>query len=182
MKRKLLSLCALAVMAGCVALAAAYVAGQGTLTTVQGEMALNEYGCVHNCTAEYEIRHAKALVRANPSLDGTPNIRIVAKVARSAFGVTYLQDINDPEDFTTWNLSKITADVVDDHFMAFDGMENGFKGYRYKIGDVVSVFGTVTFTKLGSRNYTTFTMYQPTIYRVNDKEDLGLLPPAQYLA
>lgn len=179
--KKLLSFCALAAMAGCVVLAAACMTGKDTLTTVQGGMALNEYGCAHNCTAEYEIRHAKALVKADPSLDGTPNVRIVAKVARSAFGVTYLQDVNDPEDFTKWSLSKITADVVDDHFMAFDGMENGFKGYRYKIGDVVSVFGTVTFAKLGSRNYNTFTMYQPTIYRVNEKEDLSILPPAQYL-
>ena len=179
--KKLLSLCLLATLAGGTALAAAYVAGKGNLISATGEITLNEYGCVHGCTAEYEIRHAKGLVKANPSLDGTPNVRIVAKVARSAFGVTYLQDVNDPEDFTKWSLSKITADVVDDHFMAFDGMENGFKGYRYKIGDVVSVFGTVTFTKLGSRNYNTFTMYQPTIYRVNEKEDLSILPPAQYL-
>lgn len=179
--KKLLSICLLATLAGGTALAAAYVAGKGNLIPATGEITLNEYGCVHGCTAEYEIRHAKALVKADPSLDGTPNVRIVAKVARSAFGVTYLQDVNDPEDFTKWSLSKITADIVDDHFMAFDGMENGFKGYRYKIGDVVSVFGTVTFTKLGSRNYTTFTLYQPTIYRVNEKEDLSILPPAQYL-
>lgn len=145
---------------------------------VAAGVALNDYGCVGSCTAEYEIRHVKAILAANPDLIGTKDIRITCKVSRTFWGTEYFQDINDEVDVSKWSSSKITQDFVDAHFLALDGFQTGLS---FKRDDVVGIVGTLKWEKLGSKRYKVLTLYRPTVYRVNDHINLGLLPPAQYL-
>ena len=141
----------------------------------------NEYGCVANCTAEYEIRHVKSILAERPDLEGTMDVRIICRASRSFWGVNLFQDLDDPADYSTWSMSQMTQEEADGHLMAFDGLENSFKGCRYKAGDLVCAFGEVRYAKVGTKGRRLLTLRNPTVYRVNDAMDLGLLPPAVYL-
>ena len=180
MKTKTLCLLAIA-SASILAALAAYAPSSPDAAAVYGVAEVNEYGCVANCTAEYTIAHAIQLLRENPSLEGTKNVRIVAKVSKVAFGTQYFQDLDDMTDYVGYTSKQLTADVVGNNLMAFDGLEDGFVGYRYKAGDAIGVFGEIRFSKIGNRNYKTLTIVNPTIYKVGEKAHLELLPEPSYL-
>ena len=145
---------------------------------VAAQIVRNDYGCAGNCTAEYEIRHVKSILAATPSAIGTKDVRILCKASRVFGGVQYFQDIDDPVDVSGWSSSQVNQSFVDGHFLSIDGFQNGFS---FKTGDTVGIVGTLTWEKLGTKGYKVLTLYAPTFYRVNDKLNLGLLPPPQYL-
>lgn len=136
----------------------------------------NEYGCVGDCTGEYEIRHVKQILQEHPELNGSQNVRFKVKVSKMADGLQWFQDVNDPMEFK--KIKDVTNEARTGQLAtSTSGIVQGLSGYVQ--GDVISFAGAVYWSKVYG-NYT-LDIHNLSIYRINEKEDLNYLPPVNYL-
>ena len=138
----------------------------------------NEYGCAGNCTGEYYGSHVKELLVANPKLNGTENVRIIAKVSKFAHGYQWFQDIDDNTYYKSY--TQVTPTAIHDALFAIDGATFGYDLNKFKQGDIVAFYGTINYVK-GQYGAYTLEVFRPTFYKWNDKVDLSLLPAVVYL-
>lgn len=135
----------------------------------------NEYGCMYNCTAEYEINHVYRLFENKPSGYSIDGVRFKVKFASDCAGNRWFQDC--------WDLGsyKYSAPIKSNlgSLLMLNGREQGLN--RFKSGDTVCFFATI------SRAWSPWGIQKvlyaenPTFYRVNDKEDLSLLETPVYI-
>lgn len=171
------ALAALATLSGTTAITLQAKGGFGVFATVR----LNEYGCESNCTAEYYPSDLITRVKADTTLVGTQNVRVIAKACNIASDTanTYFQDI-------TYGAKAIT---VLDPAKHFDGnlvirISGTVSGLSYTACDTVAFYGEIGMkdAKFGNRGtYTIVEIKNPTVYQVNNQKDLSLLVDPVYL-
>lgn len=138
----------------------------------------NEYGCAHNCTAEYYPTHVKSLMENNEALNGTKGVRFIAKVSKYASGVQWFQDIDNDAYYQSF--LDITPEVIKNELITVTGFSNGYDMTKFQQGDIVCFFGEVHYTKQGYGAYTV-EVNSPVFYQWNEKQNLSLLQDAVYL-
>ena len=182
MKKKTLKVCIIAALAMIASTTATVVATNTKgLAEVFAGIRLNEYGCEQNCTAEYYPSDLITRVKADTTLVGTKNVRVLAKACNIASDTanTYFQDV-------TYGAKAIT---VLDPAKHFDGnlvirISGTVSGLSYTACDTVAFYGEIGMkdAKFGNRGtYTIVEIKNPTVYQVNDQKDLSLLVDPVYL-
>ncbi len=131
----------------------------------------NEYGCAGNCTGEYEIQHVKTILKDNPELNGSKNVRFLVKYTASYNGYQWYQDIFDDNNFNMFNIDANAPE----HLMSASGISNGLDSSKFSKGDTIGLVGTVNL--IGSNLQITEVIY----YKWNNTVNTNLLPPVNYL-
>lgn len=157
----------------------------GTSTTIAlsknggfNVFAQNNPGAYNNttrpgCTAEYYISTINEIVRANPELDGTQNVRVIAKV--SAVKGWY-QDLNYNNTVTIKN-GQVSSVLKDRGWVMTlsAGTTTGFSTKDFKEGDIVRFCGEIVFKD------NLVQLKSPCVYGWNDNVDYSMIPDAVYL-
>ena len=159
----------------------------GTSTTIAlsknggfNVFAQNNPGAYNNttrpgCTAEYYISTINEIVRANPELNGTQNVRVIAKVS-AAKG--WYQDLNYNNKVTIKNgsVSSVLKERGWVLTMAGGTASNlGFSSKNFQEGDIVRFCGKIVFED------NLVQIMSPTFYGWNDQVDYSIIPDAVYL-
>ena len=170
------TLAALATLGGTTALTVQAKGGFGVFATAQ----LNEYGCVSNCTAEYYPSDLSRRVKADNTLIGTQNVRVIARVSQidEDKGRTFFQDID---------YSKVIGSTLDESYFKnnklihIKGIASGLSGY--KAGDTVAFYGEVQLNTLSFGRWTAevVEINNPIFYQIGDRQNLDLLVDPVYL-
>lgn len=136
----------------------------------------NDYGCVANCTAEYEIQHVYRLFENKPKNYSIDGIRFKVKFACDCAGNRWFQDLWDEGTYELRSQVKENAD----HLLMLNGREQGLN--NFKPGDTVCFFATIskTWSPLGGGDKVLYAE-NPTFYKVNGNEDLSLLQLPVYI-
>jgi len=141
------------------------------LNGVFANVQTNDYGCAYNCTAEYYPSDAHAILKSNPTLSGTNEVRIIATASKPN---NWFQDVTnetvykDVKDATFVSARKAGKLVV---------IKGSVSGLKYEVGDTVAFWGTINYVPKseGRYQYDTVEITNPTIYMVNDQIDFSLI-------
>lgn len=170
MKTKILLFAALA---SCAALTTVF--GMREALNATASVAVNEYGCAGNCTAEYQIDHVYRLFENKPSGYLVDGVRFKVRFAVDCAQNRWFQDVGDPNAYV--NSKAVKAGLGS--LLMVNGREQGLT--RFKAGDEVSFFATVSKAKDPWGVAKVLYAENPVYYRVNGNEDLSLLETPTYI-
>ena len=176
MKKKITQVAVVATLVALATIGTSVLAANKTnvLNGVFANVQTNEYGCVSNCTAEYYASDLFAQVRANPSLSGTENVRIIVKASKPS---CWFQDVNNNTVYTSSNPkmdSSFKNDWIHGKLVTISGTINGL---QYHENDIVGLYGTINWIPKEEKRYSydTVEILNPVIYKVNDNVDFSLI-------
>jgi hypothetical protein len=134
----------------------------------------NEYGCAANCTGEYYPSHLSALVKADKSLDGIENVRVIAKVSAMT---GWFQDIDYMNPVKNITSSLINSGKI---LTIAAGSSYGYSMKKFKEGDIVGFYGQIIYKTTGYPA-PMIEIKNPTFYKWNDQINYELLKPVVYI-
>ena len=144
-------------------------------TTSFANRGLNDYGCVSNCTAEYQIDHVYRLLEDKPNGYRIDGVRFKVRYTCSARSVRWFKDLGNPDEIVISTQIKANLGCL----LTVIGREQGFT--NFKEGDELAFFGSLSKVWDPWGIQKVLQIENPVYYMRNGVEDLSLLESPVYI-